>query len=134
MGRGVSFPVNCVAVSAVWLNDVGVDDSFDFSEWCVDIKETAMSKWKSLTECDKWVGREDHAILENDFCYIGVSEYCGVAAIWLQSKAPELESQYYSDSASKVNLARNWCNQIETSFYNTFGHSTPWHFSRDAVI
>ena len=54
------------------------------------------------------VGHEDHAILENGHCYIGVSEYCGLVSIWLVPK------DEYPD------LSQKWCDQIGNKFYNLF--------------
>lgn len=31
---------------------------------------------------DKWLGREDLALLANRLVYIGVSEYCGLVSLW----------------------------------------------------
>lgn len=57
----------------------GVTDSFDiFTE-----------AFPSLSSCDSWLDREDHALLENRFCHIGISEYCGVVAVWLVGKEPD---------------------------------------------
>jgi len=65
----------------------------------------AMHKYPSLSSCDKWLDREDHALLENDHCYIGVSEYCGLVAVWIVAKGADR----YSDPSG---LAIHWCSQV----------------------
>ena len=122
MGRSVSYPSNTAAVCfrdvssfGYMIDDEGnTTDEYDQCqgqddwEWFVDsIKEDAMNKWASMSECNKWVDREDRAILENNFAYIGVSEYCGLASVWLLPK----------DEA----LAANWCKRIAKNFEKMFG-------------
>lgn len=144
MGRSVSTPSRTIAVcyrdqSTFGMCDVLDDegdsipeteqvfdqDQYD-SDW-IDFKDDliaqAMKAWPSLKECDKWLGRgnsEDHAILENDYAYIGVSEYCGLAAVWLVAKDIAHEEQYYGYDASKYNFAVHWCNQITPKFNKLF--------------
>ena len=43
-----------------------------------------MSLRPSLYEADGWAGREDRILLQNGHVEIGVSEYCGLAAIWMR--------------------------------------------------
>lgn len=137
MGRSVSTPRDVIAVCYRDISDFGyeldddcnvVGDVFDdwlyqddFENFLYDINYEAKQQWKSFTDCDKWVGREDHAILENDFAYIGVSVYCGLAAVWLMPKTEELLNTGYADDAAKANLADNWCNRIAKNFEKKFG-------------
>jgi hypothetical protein len=90
------------------------DDWNYFIEW---IRQEAQDRWPSLDECDTWLDREDHAILENGHCWIGVSEYCGLASIWLVSKA---EQHLNNWDHNLVNLATRWCDQIEPNFRKLF--------------
>lgn len=120
MGRSVSTPTNCAAIA---YRDVsGMEEGFewdDFKEWIVD---AAQEVWPSLETCDEWLDREDHAILENGHCYIGVSEYCGLAAIWLMSKRDKLENEtacMYNEGYA--NLADHWCEQVADKFSARFG-------------
>jgi hypothetical protein len=122
MGRSVSTPYGAVAVGFVDVSEFGrvVDEdgnvtdeycewqSSDDWEWFTyDVAFRAKKKWKSFGECEYWVGREDKAILENEFAYVGVSEYCGCAAVWL---LPKDEHQ----------LAEAWCNKIAKNFEKEF--------------
>lgn len=149
MGRSVSTPSRATTVAYQDISDHGMDnycrecevdmedgccpkcgakveyddhlDYADFECWVEDIKETAKQAWPTLSECDKWVGNEDHAILENDHCYIGVSTYCGLAAIWLLPKSEDLLNTGYADDASRANLAAAWCTQVAPKFDELFG-------------
>ncbi len=139
MGRSVSYPTDCTAVCFRDVMYMGYPadeetgetdfdqepDSFlaqiEFNDFVDMIRYEANRQWKSLVECDRFLDREDRAIMENDFCYIGVSEYCGLAAIWLKSKGDELRDEWYSDSQSLANLADAWCARIEKKFHALFG-------------
>lgn len=137
MGRSVSYPSNSNTVCFRNVSEFGygVDDdgntdyeSFDefiaqedWNDFVAWIRESAKSTWKSFEDEDKWLDREDHVILENSFAYIGVSEYCGLASIWLKSKHDELEGSYYTDEQARANLCEHWCNQISDKFEKLFG-------------
>jgi hypothetical protein len=136
MGRSVSYPSNTAAVcfrdvssfGYVMDEDGNVTDEHDEWQgqddwdWFVEsIKNDATEKWSSFSECDEWVGREDHAILENNFAYIGVSEYCGLAAVWLLPKTEALLNTGYSEDSAMANLSENWCKRIAKNFEKLFG-------------
>ena len=123
MGRGVSYPSNC---SVVCFRAFEIEDSEDTDlaaikfDWFIeDTRGMCRECWPSMCTCDKWLDREDHAILENNHCYIGISEYCGLISIWLLSKAEDLACSGYSDSP---NLADYWCSQISKKFEEMFGN------------
>lgn len=99
--------------------DLDYQDAFD--SMLEDLQEYAPTLWPSLRKCDEWIGREDHAILENDFCYMGISEYCGLVALWVKSKADDYEGSWYADEVRKAALARNWVSQIKPKFVATWG-------------
>jgi hypothetical protein len=54
----------------------------------------------SVTETDRWLGREDHAVAENGLAYFGASEYCGILALWVVPKDDD-----YQDIGG---LANHW--------------------------
>lgn len=116
MGRSVSTPHNATAVAYLNFEPEYPDDCQhdwdDLVEW---IKDTAADRWPSLEDCDQWIGREDHAILENGHAYIGVSEYCGLVAVWL---VPKEDNGYSHDHSA---LADRWCSQIASRFRELFG-------------
>ncbi|MCX8073008.1 MAG: hypothetical protein N3C12_11220 [Candidatus Binatia bacterium] len=85
------------------------------SEWDYYIKDfqsQMQEVFASLQTCDKWIGREDRALLENAFCYIGVSEYMGLVSMWVVPK----DATYYSAPGFEV-LRDHWIDQIGQRFY-----------------
>lgn len=90
------------------------DPGDDWDWYCEDFQREMIQAFPSLSECDERVGREDRALLENSFCRIGVSEYCGLVSMWVQPK--EL-SEWYSDERSKANLRDRWIAQIGPKFH-----------------
>lgn len=112
MARTVSSPAYTHTIAYRDISDFD-EDGFLWRELVDWIKSTAQQHWPSLYDYDKWVGRENHAILANVHALIGVSEYCGLLAIWLlpQSNADEP-------------LAQQWCDQIAPKFRRLFGELT----------
>lgn len=83
MSRGVSTPRGAIAVVYTTFEPTTDDDSPD--EWdCFleNIEEDISKRFPSFFQFEHWVSNEDHALLRNDKLEIGVSEYCGVVAIW----------------------------------------------------
>lgn len=120
MGRSVSTPSDCTAIAYqhheceddLCGGETG-DCTYDGDWWQSDIDsemDYARTLWPSLSPCGKnvWLGREDHAYLENEYAYVGVSEYCGVTAIWLKPKETD------------DGRAAHWCSQIAPRFLKTF--------------
>jgi hypothetical protein len=77
MGRSVSFASGSVWVQYVALGDIDALDDF-INVLCRRFRRA----FPSLDRCDPWLGREDHAVLENRLVYIGVSQYSGLVSIW----------------------------------------------------
>lgn len=108
MGRSVSYPRNA---SVVCFRDVSeIEDNEDFDLFLEDVLADLQNAAPSFRSCDRWLDREDHAIAENGHCYVGVSEYCGLAAVWMVPK----ESDH-------VALSINWCAGFEDTFRSLFG-------------
>jgi len=138
MGRSVSTPNQTVSQAFVNVCQMGYEwdeesesygDEFDqdlcymaWEDFKMDIVDRAQARWKSLIDVskdNKWAGREDLVLLENDFAQIGVSEYCGCANIWLRHKGEDYDC-YYLDNLRKANMAENWCNTIHENFMKEF--------------
>lgn len=101
MARSVSTPPDCISVAYASFDG----DEYDFRDCMENLRGVAQYRYKSLSSCDRWIGREDHAVLENDHAYIGVSEYCGLVAVWIVAK----EDQYGNLPSG---IATHWCTQV----------------------
>ena len=75
---------------------------------------TMVQAFPSLSTCDEWLDREDRALLENNYCHIGMSEYCGLVSMWVVPK----ECTYY-DSPGFEGLRDRWIDQIGAKFFKT---------------
>lgn len=108
MGRSVSTPRGTVYTSYAVLDDDCNSDDFD---WHLDdFQEVMRQAFPSMSECDELVGREDRAVLENTFAYIGVSEYCGLVAMWICEKELDWRDEHM------VGLRDRWLSQIQQKF------------------
>lgn len=132
MGRSVSVPHGAFAVAYQDASKMGwqyedengnklaepyYDEFFASEDWdCfVESQKYRLKKmYPSFTACDKWVGREDHAILENNFTYFGISEYCGLVSLWLVAK----EGDDYGDE--QAGLRARWTEQVGDKFEKEF--------------
>lgn len=121
MSRTVSYPPGSVAVCFRDVSCFGSgyteDDSFDELsaelEWkslIEDIVETCKSHWPSLRECEYWLDNENRVLLENQHAIVGISEYGGLACVWLRSNG------IFNDA-----LANHWSLQIAPKFNKFFG-------------
>lgn len=107
MGRSVSVPSN--AYITCYQDVSEIDDEFGFEDLLDDIQWSCRDAAPSLRPADRWIGREDHVILENDHVEIGVSEYCGLAAIWVVVKE------------DRIGLATHWADVFSIRFRQMFG-------------
>lgn len=108
MARSVSY-----ATGASWvlyaIPDHGDDEEMDELDWddfIGNLRAEFKAAFPSLDDTDEWLDREDHAILENRFAYIGVSEYMGLASVWGVARTND-----YGGFETEA-LAENWLNQI----------------------
>ena len=125
MGRSVSVPNNAVAAFRFWLapdeeDEFSLYDSMEDYEGMVDtIIETVMTRWSSFTKEEKWLDREDRALLVNSFARIGVSYYCGLICVWLVSREDEYKEYYWSaEDVAMANLCKGFCGSISGAFLN----------------
>lgn len=114
MGRSVSRPSESFAVAYEYIDYNEDDTDFQWDDYKEGVINRARKIAPSFSECDTWPGREDHAILENSFCYLGISEYCGLVAVWLLPK--ELEGD-----RDLSGLQSQWLGQMEGKFHKVFG-------------
>lgn len=115
MGRSVSTPSNSVYVSYATFECEDADFASDDFQWGIEDFQSQMIKaFPSASKCDEWIGygrSEDHAVAENQFAYFGVSEYCGLVAMWVSAK----DADYYQ-SAGWEALRDRWLSQIQAKF------------------
>jgi len=90
----------------------------DWEDFMENLRADAKALFPSLENCDKWLDREDHAILENRFAYFGISEYMGLVSIWFVLK--ENLNCYYSDQDLTA-IAEHWAEQVKPKFEKNFG-------------
>jgi len=108
MGRSV-MTVND-AIQIVYLVYKG-EDEWEWDDFILDIQEVIQQKYKSFEPCDKWDGREEYRILENDLARIVICEYCGLVSINLAVR---------DDSIYWLALAEHWCRQIAKGLAELF--------------
>ena len=85
----------------------------DFNE---DLKNLLKEAFPSLNPDEKWLGREDKAILSNTYACFGWSEYCGLVAVWVAAKEPD-----YRASSAWEAMRDKWIASIEKKFAKTVG-------------
>ncbi len=117
MARTISTPSEAQETA---YQDVSEHDFDSFQWWLEGEAEYVKSLWPSFRDCDKWIAREDHAVLENNLCFFGVSEYCGLAALWLVPKEFATDG-CFSDNDYVLPLAENFIKRIAPKFHKTFG-------------
>jgi len=121
MGRSVGYANGSVyiAYETFEYENGGEGDLGVTEEWNMFLEDVIFrgeDAFKSLTQCDEWLGAEDHALLENEFCYIGVSEYCGLVSIWLTPK----DADCYTRGGWE-NVRDHWIGQVGPKFNKVFG-------------
>ena len=108
MGRSVSTPYNAMLVA--YQTALDIEDPLDWDLHCDNLRHLAQRRWPSLKPRNGFLDREDRILLENEFAYFGVSEYCGLAAVWIAHKGDDQEP-----------LAQGWATQIARTFQREFG-------------
>jgi len=102
--------------SSVW-SEPDDPDAADYWKACVDGTMLCIeTRWPSFVKCDRWAGREEHVMLENDHAEIVVYEYCGMTSI---SLVPSNEHQ--------PEIAEHWCNQIAPGLQEMIDRLFPNH-------
>lgn len=86
MSRSVSTHRHAVATVFLYHD---CEEAWQFDDFLEAIRESLEDKYPSLRRCNRWAGREDHVILENDRAEVSVSEYCGLVAVCLAPRDPD---------------------------------------------
>ena len=87
----------------------------DFNE---DLETLLKEAFPSLTADEKWLGREDKALVSNSYAYFGWSEYCGLVAVWVSAKEPD-----YRASSAWEAMRDKWIASIEKKFAKVVGRA-----------
>lgn len=111
MARSVSTPRGAVHVAFASYDS---EDSDDFQWYMDDFAATVCKAFPSTARCDDWPGREDHALAQNGFAQFGVSEYCGLVAMWVLP----LDDDY----ATSTGLRDRWIDSIGPKFRKIAGN------------
>jgi len=111
MGRSVMTVSDAVMI--VYLEH-DAQDCDDWDWFLEDIRNVISQRYKSFVACDKWDGREQKRILENDLARVVVCEYCGLVSINLAIRE---DGDWYLD---RIALAEHWCNQITKGLAGLF--------------
>lgn len=90
MARSVSTHCHAVAVHYITFTPEDPEDSqYEWNSFIEDLQENVIPEmFSSMSKCDRWKGREDRIIMENQRFEISVSEYCGLVAICLAPLDP----------------------------------------------
>ena len=83
-------------------------DEFDWRWAMQDFQDKLLRAFPSTSKCDRWPGREDHAVVENNYAMFGVSEYCGLVAMWVLP----VDYEYSTSNGFRD----HWLDQIEKKF------------------
>jgi len=121
MARSVSTPRN--AVVTVYLNQPfdNPEENFEaFDDFIQDLRQVLDGSagapggkgFASFKECDRWLDREDHAVLENGHAVVTVSEYNGIVAVCLVPKGEDELGYDYG----RIALAEAWAHVNSGSF------------------
>lgn len=85
------------------------DSQEAFSDSVDNLKSSLTKAFPSLVLKERWLDREDHSVAENSFAYFGVSEYCGLVAVWVAA----------NDDCETPGLRDKWIDQVEDKFKQT---------------
>ena len=92
------------------------DGQLLFDDFNENLKTLLAEAFPSLTPDEKWLGKEDQALLSNSYAYFGWSEYCGLVAVWVSAKEPD-----YRASSAWEAMRDRWVKSIEKRFAKTVG-------------
>ncbi len=110
MGRSVSYPTGSTVTFISFDHNEEYDHEHEWEFLKENLVERIQTLFPSMEANESWIGREDLALAENAHAKFGISEYCGLCAIWL----------YPDSNMDKEELAENWVNKVSEKFTNEF--------------
>jgi hypothetical protein len=118
MGRSVNYLDNAEVVLYFpfqYSDDVEMDN-MEWDDMVGNLKCEIIKRLPSYYEVkDKWGNRETRIILENSFCSIGISEYCGLVSLSVAPRENDYEN--YSEG-----LAIHHAKQIEKTLQEVLNY------------
>lgn len=97
-------------------DDLQYEDRYaNFQEDVGYLRSRIMESFPSAEVCDRFIGREDHAVLKNKWAYFGVSEYCGCVAVWMTPR-DESEINGWTQISNHEALRDHWIQSAEKKF------------------
>jgi hypothetical protein len=120
MGRSVSYPTNAVVAFRLLDEEEGGDLDWAYECLVDEVIDTAVAAFPSLEPFQGWRGREDRILLRNAYADLGLSTYCGLAAIWLAERD---DDRYWDADYRQPRTARakHWLGQVAARFEELFG-------------
>lgn len=73
-----------------------IDEAWEFECLVDNLRYDFEQAFKTMSNADRWIDREDRVILANRYAEIGISEYCGTVAVWLRP-APRVDNESFRD-------------------------------------
>ena len=104
MARSVDYLNN--AYHVYYIDGSDYDDQFEWDDFKYDLNSILKKMFPSLDECDKWEGNETRIFLENSFCEVGLSSYCGLVSLSFR--------WHYGAEYNTEALFNRWFDSIET--------------------
>lgn len=116
MSRSVSVPRDA---SVVAYTQAPYDESPDvaadlYGEYVADLQRSITTRYPSMRPHNTWHGSENRVVARNDFAMAGVSEYCGLVAVWMVAECEEYPE-----------LAHDWLRRVGPGFEARYGSMRP---------
>lgn len=80
-----------------------------------DIRDQVRAAFPSFDPVDCWRDREDRVLMRNTFADIGISTYCGIAAVWMAERCDRTYS-CASEWGQTSALAQGWLGRAAPRF------------------
>lgn len=121
MSRSVSYPHDTAALvfTSFEHKDAARDSDCQlgvcecWGDFIDNLTSSMHAAFPSLDHTDTWTSREDHAILANAHCYVGISEYCGLVSVWAILRPDILDAASDEEFAE----ARIWCDTLDAGAF-----------------
>ena len=114
MSRSVSRPSNAQVVAFACIESEDDDDlnQMNWDDTIENLVTELLAAFPGLRKVDRWLDREDHVIAENGLAAFGISEYCGLVAVWIVPDKYELGCKVDDHP-----LSVKWIASIEKQFH-----------------